>query len=301
MFKRILLSALLFTGATVASDLKAEDKPIVPAHIIQGFIKEYSPEEMAVIQQDLESLEAKYFNGMKPAKHPVYLATVGGPGASKSTILRKILKDSDGQYVFSDPDQGALIHMTHTYLAQTKGTEDLEELKAAYEKWRGASNYISNTILNKAFASGYSIAHGATSQGTPLAFYEALKKKGYRIHLVFCGSSDDNRVKAIENREVKDHIVQSAPEDTRDKADTIYRRFGDYFNVADQVDIYWTEIFSEGSTLAAVYKNKVLTIKDSDAFKRFADDYDQRQATLNAQADAKKVPDLKDVISVTNE
>lgn len=309
MLKYITILSLTLSASLWASDLKGdvpqETKTLVPAKIVDGFLKDYGPEEREAIDKDLSKIEGIFLVVEKPVApnvQPIYIATVGGPGASKSTILSKLLKDikeenKDFSYVFSDPDQGALIYMD-AYIKAVDNSTKKAVLKAAYDKWRGGSNYISNTLLNKAFEGRYNIVHGATSQGTPVSFYQDLKQKGYKIYLVFCASSDENRVKAIENRENVQHLVQSTPEDARNKADAVYRRFGDYFAAADKVDIYWTDTFSQGSTLAATYVDKKLTIQDQDAFDHFVKDYNDRLAALNSVEDEKlkRVPILQTVL-----
>ena len=307
MIARTFLVILTFFAQASASDIKdhKEIKSLVPAKIIDGFLKDYGPDDREAIAKDLAKIEGIFLSNEKPVApgmQPIYIATVGGPGASKSTILNNIVKDLKGKnkefkYVFSDPDQGALIFMD-TYAQSVNGSKDKAVLQEAYLKWRAASNYISNSLLNRAFDGRFNIVHGATSQGTPLSFYKDLKEKGYKIYLIFCASTDDNRVKAIENRETVQYLVQSTPEDARNKADTIYRRFQDYFDVADQVDIYWTDVFAQGSTLAATFENKKLTIQDQDAFARFERDYNERRAKLNGVEDesVKRVPILAEVL-----
>jgi hypothetical protein len=40
--------------------------------------------------------------------------------------------------------------------------------KLAYEKWRGASNYIASSLLNEAYDKKFNIAHGTPPAHLPL-------------------------------------------------------------------------------------------------------------------------------------
>lgn len=280
MFKKCMIMALSLIS-------QAFSDPLVPLSIVEGYLKGYTEKEIVLIKKDLAVIKDLMMSEKEPAPEGslVYLATIGGPGALKSTILERHLGENHS-FVFCDPDQGALKNMVHTYLKEFSLVNralmsDSDISKQAYEKWRGASNYISNKLLNEAFEGHYNIAHGTTSQGTPIASYNKLKDAQYKIHFLLCASSDDNRVAAIEHRVNAQHFYQSNPEDARHKADAIYKRLKDYFDVCDQLDLYWSDAFKEGSKLAAHWENRTLTIINPEAYKAFKEDYNSRKVSLN--------------------
>lgn len=265
----------------------AHGSSLVPQEIVESHLKGYGAETLELIEKDRDVVSKALFYGKTPVENPEYLATVGGVGASKSTILDRYYLMKDPNYVLSDPDQGALVRMIYTYIPGKSfghfamGVSVKKVLEGLYDKWRGASNYISNDILNKAYQGRYNIAHGTTSQGMPVASYQKLKENGYRIHLILCAAPDATRQSAVEHREKYHAIVQSTADDWLSKVDVIYKRLRDYFDHADQLDIFWTQDFEQGSILAAVFKKGRLTVKDKKAYEAFLDDYNQRAVKLD--------------------
>src|SRR3972149_10066678 len=145
--------------------------------MIEAHLKDYNDEEKGAIEQDLQIVKSiclPEIDQKLDHKKPVYLATAGGPGARKTTILERFVKEhpyfAEGAYI--DPDQRTLKFMAHTYYSRSLSALSIAEYpnyalatKAAYEKWRGGSNYIALTLLEEAFAQGRSIVHGCTSTG----------------------------------------------------------------------------------------------------------------------------------------
>ena len=87
-------------------------------------------------------------------------------------------------------------------------------LKKAYEKWRAASNYISNQIFALALGEynqkKYNIAHGTTSTSTFVeGLYAHLKASGYRIVLLMCYNHEETRKKLNDGREKDSGVCQS--------------------------------------------------------------------------------------------
>lgn len=254
---------------------------LIPSQFVDSLLKDYSEEERLLIADDLANIEKLCFRGcLLPKGQPIYLATAGGPGASKSTILETYLKDKPN-FVYGDPDQRALRFMVHTYLASTnnyaisQSSSFGELLHQSYKKWRDASNYIACTILNRAFAKGYNIAHGTTSTAKEVAgLYDRLKQKGYRIILLLCGSTDDNRIKALQHRAKEQDFIQNAAGDAITKGQVFPERFPIYFQFADAIEIYWTEEFNKGSVKAAtIERGKKVAIHDPVAYNKFLEQY----------------------------
>lgn len=268
-------------GIVQVCAIQTPSLPLIPADFVNSHLKTYSSDEIDLIRDDLDHISKTCFRNQKPVSdRPVYVATAGGPGASKSTILETYLQ-SHPELVYVDPDPRALMLMTNTYrqsltyyaISQAPSYAGL--LKTAYEKWRPASNYIACTILNKAFSERYNIAHGTTSTAPQVeGLYEKLKSKNYKIILLLCGSTDENRLASLHYRAEKLAFVQNSDEDTISKGKAFPERFPIYFKYADEIIFYWTEDFSRGNVKAATLtKENGLIIHDEAAYKNFGLQY----------------------------
>jgi len=222
-----------------------------------------------------------------PSK-PIYIATAGGPGACKSTIINSILQNKFKGFfpefsnmVEVDPDQ-VLSYMIHSYVYRKthrnyeKNPDDQKFFADLYNLYRGSSNFIANTVLNEAFKRGFNIAHGRTS--TPLTIielYKRLKSKDYILGLYLCGADDKIRYEAIMHRATKQASVQADLNDVVKKGEMFSKRFPIYFHYADFIGLFWTEHFQAGSVLAATYTKSEdkLVPCDEKAFDSFAHYY----------------------------
>jgi predicted ABC-type ATPase len=253
--------------------------------------KTYTNEEKVLIKKDLNNIKDLCFNSRKSQEKPIYLATAGAPGACKSTILETYLHDQKVQdnFVYADPDQRSLKFMINTYyqsltcyeIKKYPNYQDI--LKNAYTKWRDASNYIANNILNYAFEGKYNIAHGTTSTSSVVSsLYKKLKEKDYKIILLLCNAPDETITKALENRAQKQGFVQVAQDDITKKAKMFTERFPTYFEYADEIHIYWTQDFLVGSVHAATYrKGKGLVVHNNEALQKFTEKYDNDRKNKN--------------------
>jgi hypothetical protein len=243
------------------------EKPLVPGPVVEGFLKsgDYTSEELNRIERDLAQIrDLSFFNLIPPAQEQrLYVATAGGPCASKTTILEAYLANNPA-FVYVDPDQRGLVFMNYTYrqslnnLAVSRNPSYPALLTASYNKWRGASNYIANKILNEAYAKGYSIAHGTTATSKFMGdFYQSLKTKGYKIVLLLCASSDQNRQEACEHRQKTQCFVQNDPKDTVEKGKMFFQNFPTYFKSADEIQLYWVNKFSDGWEQVGSFTQKV--------------------------------------------
>ncbi|MBA4750369.1 MAG: zeta toxin family protein [Alphaproteobacteria bacterium] len=244
---------------TMVSCEKIKATSIVPQEIVTGFLKDYTPDERALIDEDLKGIRALTFRGLTKPRPSQYIATAGGPGAGKSTILETYIQDNKIENIaYVDPDQRALRFMINTYYldltlyaaAKAKSYQDL--LAKGYDKWRGGSNYIANTLLNEAILGGYSVMHGTTSTGGSVdQLYDKLKGRGYEITILVCASSLENRQKALEWRAKDQGFVQSDPEDVATKGKALFERLPVYLAKADHVLMYWSDDFAKGARLVA--------------------------------------------------
>jgi predicted ABC-type ATPase len=260
---------------------------LVPQSIIDDFIKDYSADQLNKINKDLDVIKGISFDGKQTAdEQPVYIATAGGPGSSKSTILEAYIK-SFRNLVYVDPDQRSLRFMAHTYLQEfnsyTLSQRSYSEVqKHAYNYWRGASNYIANSLLNTACEDGYSVAHGTTSTGGVEPLYKGLKKRGYKIVLLLCVTTPENAQNAVVYTAKNNGFYQADPDDVINKGEKFYERFPTYFQYADEIVIYWIEKFSKGFIKAAEFSAKNgLIITDSTAYQKVLKQYEKRRKNKN--------------------
>ena len=152
-FKKLSITGLLFsslaftvTEGTNQKTSTSEDYVFFSPSLIHFYLSSYADQEKADIDKDLAVVRDICCEPWKTEEQkPFYLATVGGPGARKSTILERFLSKhpefSNGAYL--DPDQRALRFMVNTYYKYSLSAiaiaeqEDYTNIrKQAYEKWR---------------------------------------------------------------------------------------------------------------------------------------------------------------------
>lgn len=259
----------------------AAKESLVPQNIIENFLKPYSQVEKEAIARDYKNILKLCLSQAKNGqKQLIYVATAGGPGASKTTILENYLHEHPG-FVYVDPDQRALKYMINTYLqeinnyaiSQSVSYQDL--LTKAYVKWRGASNYIANTILNDAYAKNIAIAHGTTSTSESMSlFYKKLKGKGYKIILLLCGSPEGNRLRAVKYREKNQCFMQNDRKDLIEKGQMFFERIPVYFEFADEIQFFWVDNFSKGWIKVGDYSRSAGFKQLHPDFKKFKNSYE---------------------------
>lgn len=225
---------------------------------IESFLQGYTSEELGRIEQDLIHVNQLSFYQVSPSSTTpsLYVATADGPGSAKSTTIETFLRENDltKHFVYADPDAVSLKNMSYTYRASLSyfhfalSPSNHDALKDAYNKWRGASNYINHEILQKAFGGEkgldekYCVAHGTTSTYSKIAsLYEKIKARGYHIKLLLCYSHDETRKQRIESRETEQGFVQSDLGDVIEKEKMFPERFDDYFKYADELVFYWND------------------------------------------------------------
>lgn len=284
--------ALFSIAVITTTQVHASQEPAVPAQFLQDQIKDYSANEVRLIDDDLSNIRNLTFRGLSsPAGEKIYVATAGAPGASKSTVLETYIKGkSDFAYV--DPDQRSLKLMINTYLqdftplkiAEASSMKPL--LQGAYDKWRGGSIYIASTLLNEALGKGYNVAHGTTSTGAHMGqLYEKLKAKGYKIVLLLCNSTDTNRVAALKHRVEDQCMCQVDPDDIVNKGKVFPDRFADYFKYGDEIQLYWIDNFAKGPVLAATLeRGKKMQILNQTALQQLTAEYDRSRKEKNLQS-----------------
>lgn len=279
MQKVIILIGCLFS---LSQKAMADQPSLIPSDFVQSFLKEYSQNEKELIKDDLENIRKLCFRGISAAEgQKTYVATAGGPGSSKSTILETYLVDKPN-FAYLDPDQRALKFMINTYLQEftnynIRKVKDMKVLlQQAYDKWRWGSNYVASTLINEASAKGYNIAHGTTSTSEHVTkLYEQLKKNNYKITLLLCNSTDKNRIASLQYRFKNQCFCQVDPKDVIKKGKMFPERFLVYFQYADEIQLYWIDDFLKGAVLAAtLIKGQPITVHDKGALQKITKQYD---------------------------
>jgi hypothetical protein len=296
-------------GASLLSSFACADNLFFSPQAIESHMKGYSDEEKVAIEKDLDVVRSVCSSGLsEPEQKPLYVATAGGPGARKTTILERFLQDSSLQsnVTYLDPDQRALKFMAHTYYSQTlsvletNGYENYSmAVKKAYEKWRGASNYITLTLLEEAFSHKKSIAHGTTSTGEHIpSFLAKVKEAGYDITLLLCSCEDAFRKAAIQYRNDEQKFYQSSPEDALSKGKLFPQRMSAYFTYADTLYLYWSDDLATPERLAAVLKDGQFEVVDQAALDRFVQKFENDRSELSSTTE---IPSWDEVVSLYTE
>lgn len=243
-------------------------------------------EILKLIEEDRAIVTDIVRRGALRSSKPLYVAPAAAPLAGKTTILEGHIADKPELFksgVYADPDQTGIPLMANLYhrflmsslmKADKRGFEYVQ--RRAYDIARPASNIFTNDNINWAIENGINLAHG-TTMTSPFAgsLLKSIKDNGYRVKLMLVGAEDDMRAEGQQYRAKEQGFYQSTPEDVRDKGLLFPQRMEDYFQHADELDIYWRDGVTEDATLAAVFKDGRIDIKDMDAYQRFTNKYDE--------------------------
>lgn len=305
--KKILLGTCLL----LLSSAFAADEPYLffSPEMVTTHLKEYDIEEKELIEKDLNVVRSICFKDPKAKdseKKPVYIATCGAPGSRKSTILERFLlkQCAPFQFAYLDPDQRALKFMAHTYYSQSLSALAIAEhehysqaIKAAYEKWRGASNYIALTLLEEAFLQRKDIAHGTTSTGEHISkFLSKVKEAGYEVVLLLCSCEDTLRHQAVDYRNKEQKFYQSTPEEAVSKGVLFPQRMSSYFTYADTLYLFWSDDLFNPERLAAVITGKDIVIYDQEALTNFISKFEKDRNKL--MKEGKQIPSWNELLEI---
>lgn len=272
------------------SSIHLEAELFFTPQMISSHLKGYSEEEVQLLSKDLGVVRSVCLDGKENTETRFYLATAGGPGARKTTILEKFVSihpEYQGG-VYLDPDPRTLKFMVHTYYARSLSplisstTNNYDQvIKNAYEKWRSGSNYIVLSLLEESFAAGRSIIYGTTSTGGHIpSFFAKLKENNYEIVLLLCSCSDDVRYNAVDYRNRVVRFYQSSPEDAVGKGTLFPQRMSSYFAYADQMYFYWSDGLFTPERLAGIWRNGKMEVYDNEAMQQFVDKYEKDRIAL---------------------
>lgn len=306
--KNSLLGVALAIAFLFSSSLSARDHFFFSEQALCSRLNNYNETEKLAINKDLEIIRniclPKSTSELDQQK-PIYLATAGAPGARKTTILEKFLKNSqlETSFVYLDPDQRALKWMAHTYGQSLSAffTSQYPDynlaVKAAYNKWREASTYIALTLLEEALTQKSNIAFGTTSTADYVPnFFLKLKDHGYDIVLLLCSCEDKFREEAINYRNEVQKFYQSSPEDALSKGKFFPQRMPSYFSFADTLYLFWSDDLNHSERLAGILKKGELEVIDCDALNRFIQKFEMDRALL--QNENQNIPSWDELVNL---
>ena len=275
--------------------------------IINPLKASYSPDELADVEKDLHIVRDICFSQPQTTSNrPFFLATAGGPGARKSTILERFVDKhpefSNGIYL--DPDQRALRFMAHTYyrrslnaLATASNGDYSIVRKQAYEKWRDASNYITLTLMEEALHSHRSIVYGTTATGGHVeAFFKKLHLSGYDLTLLLCSCDDTTRADSVSCRNNEQKFYQCTPEDAVSKGKAFATRMPIFFGQANTLYLFWSDSVKQPERLAAILRNGSLEVVDTQAFDLFVCKYNTDREALSKEGQT--LPSWEDLVAL---
>ena len=242
-------------------------------------LRHYTMDEVAMVETELDQMyAAQTANCLKLSKgRKEFSLSAGGPGAGKSTLLEQMLVNDPSlrNVVFSDPDERAL-KMMKAYnddIAQGGGSK--LALAMSYAKWRWASNYISNSIMNRACADGYDVLLGTTATSPAVSIlYDNAKREEYHVRTIIVTASDDVRTESARRRFEDEGTRYTA--DTVEKGKMFYQRMPTFFEKSDAFSFYWRNAADQSAVLVAEASEGAVQIYDHAALRTI--DADMKKA-----------------------
>lgn len=213
----------------------------------------YTEQERQDLIEDINNIYHEIM-AKNPEKTNMAVISAGAPGAGKTFLMRTLLEEeaAEGrQFAYIDPDDVCLKKQRHTYLKDIEASDGcFESHKAAYDKWRPASNAANHIILANLIRDHVSFFFGSTSSSpyTNRSF-DFLKRHGYEIRLIHVTAPDDVRWKSIQKRDQT--FVQTTEKDVKEKGVLVPQRLQDtYLPYASEIDFYYRAGVDEPAQLA---------------------------------------------------
>lgn len=178
------------------------------------------------------------------------ILTGGAPGAGKTLLLERIMKENTQPLPYLDPDAVFLKNlMKKTYQADLEKAleaagDDEGKIKQArqemYDKWRCASNYLTHYWIAFFIGQNKSFYFGTTASSPQMKdTFDYYKKRNYNIDLIYIAAPDQVRFDSITLRDKK--FVQTTLEDIIEKGKMVWDRFTDTFLKATTMSLYFRD------------------------------------------------------------
>jgi hypothetical protein len=285
----------------------AEEYFFFSPQLISSLKAHYTQEELVDVEKDLKVVREVCFDQPQTqGDRPFLIATAGGPGSRKSTILERFIEKHPeyAKGVYLDPDQRALRFMVHTYYKRslnalaTASNDDYSVVrKLSYEKWRDASNYITLTLMEEALRSRQSIVYGTTATGEHVeAFFKKLRSRRYDITLLLCSCNDETRAEAVSYRNSVQKFYQCTPDDAVSKGKNFPVRMPVFFAQANTLYLFWSDNLHQTERLAAILRNGNMEIVDAQALDLFISKYNADRESLFKEG--KVLPSWNDLVAI---
>jgi hypothetical protein len=270
----------------------------LPRGVLEGFLSgkafdhktEYTREELEKVKADIDAIYREIM-AAHPIQTPIMVMTAGAPGAGKTTLLLQDLEKKERKYAYVDPDH-CLQNLKRTYRVDVGDAPTPEGLKAAYTKWRPASNAAAQILLAHLIQRKCGIYFGttATSPQTSL-FLDFLTKQGYFIRVLHLTAPDNVRWASIQERDRT--FVQTTEQDIRDKGVLLPQRIADTFlKYAGILEFYYRDAVGANAQLVAVRAREISQDREQLRIKNRAL-YEQVRAIHNTAVESLNRLDLK--------
>jgi predicted ABC-type ATPase len=212
---------------------------------------EYTADEIDALKFDIMEIW-KRIQSRKLAQSKEIILTAGAPGVGK-TLLERGMWEASSEFAYICPDDVCLKEMEKTYRAMVEKDPSPEGMKAAYNKWRAASNYAHHIVTANLIRLNQSFFFGTTASGDKTyLFLDFLKKNGYSIRILYVSAPDQVRFDSIEKRDKV--FIQTTDQDVLNKQLMVHERVQDTFvKYADRIDFYFRTAVDEAPKLAATW------------------------------------------------
>lgn len=193
--------------------------------------------------------------------------SAGPSGSGKSTLLEYLIKNDPEMkgLVFCDPDERALKRMPAYYRDITAFGGGAVGLALSYTKWRWGSNWISNTMLNRAGREGRDILLGTTATSPYIhLLYENARRAGYETEtLIVC--APEHVCSESSRRRFEEEGRRFTDDDAKGKGRAFYERLPDLLRHTDHLRLYWRDQVDAAPVLAATARNGDIEVHDDAA------------------------------------
>lgn len=261
------------------------DSLLVQSFEIDGVTDIYTDEEISYILKERDRLFLKFIEGKTPSEKgndKWFVLTAGGPGAGKTHLVESLIEQKDAllsNCIYVDPDETIMRDMVR--FKQDVASRNVEY---AHTKWRLASQYIWNDLLNKAAERGYNIVNGTTATGPHVeAQYKNVKAAGYQIMTLAVYAPIDQRLKSAEVRYEVTGERHVPAADVLEKGRLFVEKVPLYLRYSDRVDFFFREDWNASACGAVRFqKNQgVVTLDDASA-KKLYKSFNQEGGNLEA-------------------
>jgi predicted ABC-type ATPase len=212
---------------------------------------EYTAAEIEDLKFDIMQIWNR-IQSRKLAETKEVILTAGAPGVGKTLLVREMW-ENDPEAAYICPDDVCLKEMEKTYRAMVAKDPSPEGMKAAYNKWRAASNYAHHIITANLIRLNQSFYFGTTASGDKTyLFLDFLKKNGYSITILYVSAPDQVRFDSIAKRDKV--FIQTTDQDVLNKQLMVHERVQDTFvKYANRIDFYFRTAVNEAPKLASTW------------------------------------------------